>query len=204
MAAPVYGFWSGLFESRAVQRAYESARLSGGESILEVATGGGEFHATLLKTPGLKRCVGVDLSGPMLAKAGRRLALRGIARPNLCRADALYLPFAHSAFDILFNLYMLDLLLEEDIPAVLREFDRVLKPGGRLIVLSMAEQASIVNAIWMGLYHSSRVLVGGCRPLPVAELLVSNGWRIDLQEKISQSGFRSELIVAQNLVESGR
>lgn len=140
----------------------------------------------------------------MLHRTRRRLAARGIAQVNLCRADALYLPFGSAAFDILFNLYMVDLLLEEDVPAVLREFGRVLKPGGRLIVLSMAEQARIVNALWMGLYRCSPVLVGGCRPLPAAEMLASNGWRIDLRERISQSGFRSELIVAQAPAESGR
>lgn len=172
--------------------------------MLEVAIGGGEFHARLVKTPGLKRCVGVDLSGPMLTKSRSALKARGIEHPELCRADALYLPFGRAAFDILFNLYMLDLLLEEEVPDVLREFGRVLKPGGRLIILSMAAQARILNSLWMGLYHCSPVLVGGCRPLPIAEMLVSNGWRIDLQEQISQSGFRSELIVAQSPAESER
>ena len=99
------------------------------------------------------------------------------------------LPFDRAGFDILFNLYMLDLLLEEDVPGVLREFARVLKPGGRLIVLSMAEQARLVNAIWMGLYRCSPVMVGGCRPLPLAEMLAAGGWKIGQREQISQSGF---------------
>jgi ubiquinone/menaquinone biosynthesis C-methylase UbiE len=195
--APVYGFWSGLFESRAARRAYGKAHLSGGERVLEVAVGGGEFFSVLAKTPGLKRCVGVDLSAPMLARTQRRLAAAGVARRNVCRANAISLPFDGAAFDILFNLYMIDLLLEDDVPAVLREFARVLRPGGRLIVLSMAEQARLVNAIWMGLYRCSPVMTGGCRPLPVAEALAANGWMIDGRELVSQGGFRSELIVAR-------
>ena len=202
--APVYGFWSRLFESRAGLRAYESARLSGDESVLEVALGGGEFYSALAKTPGLKRCVGVDFSAPMLARARRRLARSGVGRHNLCRGHALSLPFDRAAFDILFNLYMLDLLLDEDVSGVLREFARVLKPGGRLVVLSMVEQAPMVNAIWMGLYRCSPVIVGGCRPVPVAAMLESNGWKIGLRERISQCGFRSELIVAQSVAEGGR
>ena len=200
--APVYGFWSRFFESYATLRAYQAAGLSGNESVLEVAIGGGEFHSMLLKTQGLRRCVGVDLSAPMLAWARKRVAASGIVRHNLCRASALCLPFDHATFDILFNLYMLDLMLEDDIPAVLQEFGRVLKPGGRVIGLSMAAQARLVNAIWMGLYRCSPVLVGGCRPLPIAERLASNGWKIDLQEQISQCGFRSELIVARTPAES--
>jgi ubiquinone/menaquinone biosynthesis C-methylase UbiE len=202
--APVYGFWSALFESRAARRAFEAARLSGNESVLEVAVGEGGFFSVLAKVPGLKRCMGVDLSWRMLARGRRRLAASGMERCNLCRANALALPFRGAAFDILFNLYMLDLLLEEDVPDVLCEFARVLRPGGRLIILTMAEQARVVSAVWKGLYHVSPVLVGGCRPIPPAETLESNGWKIDLRERISQCGFRSELIVAHFGTEGGR
>lgn len=197
MVAPVYGFWSALFESRAARRAYRIADLCGNESLLEVAVGGGEFFAELAKTPRLKRCVGVDLSAPMLNRARRRLAAGGVASADLCRASALALPFGSAAFDILFNLYMMDLLLEEDVPAVLREFARVLRPGGRLILLIMSSQSEWVNAIWMWLYRLSPVMTGGCRPVPVAGMLGQNGWNINRREVISQSGFRSELIVAQ-------
>lgn len=201
--APVYGFWSGLFESRAARRAYEVAALAGGERVLEVAVGGGEFHSVLAKTPGLGHCVGVDLSWPMLARTRRRLDPAGTARCDLCRANALSLPFEGGAFDILFNLYMIDLLLEDDVPGVLSEFARVLRPGGRLVLLVMARQAELVNAIWTWLYRRSPVLVGGCRPVPVAEMLQQSSWRIDLRDEISQGGFRSELIVAQFAAEAG-
>jgi ubiquinone/menaquinone biosynthesis C-methylase UbiE len=202
--APVYGFWSGLFESHAARRAYEVADLARDERVLEVAVGGGEFFSELAKAPGLRQCVGIDLSRPMLARAHRRLEAAGIGRCNLCRASAISLPFGNEAFDILFNLYMIDLLLEEDVPGVLREFARVLRPGGRLILLSMAKQAHLVNCTWMWLYRRSPVLVGGCRPVPLAGMLEQNGWIVSLCEKISQGGFRSELIVAQFAGEAGQ
>lgn len=197
MVAPVYGFWSALFERRAARRAYRAAGLRGNERVLEVAVGGGEFFAELARTPELSRCVGIDLSALMLARARRRLVAGGVASTGLCRANAGALPFGDAPFDIIFNLYMIDLLLEEDVPAVLREFARVLRPGGRLIVLSMAPQARAVNAVWMWLYRRSPVMTGGCRPLPVAGMLEQYGWKITARETISQGGFRSELIVAQ-------
>ncbi len=186
-----------MFEARAARQAYEAAGLAGGKRVLEVAVGGGEFFCALAKTAGLKRCVGVDLSAPMLSRARRRLAAVGVERPNLCRANALSLPFGNSAFDILFNLYMIDLLMEGDFPCVFKEFARVLRPGGRLIVLSMARQARALNAIWMQLYRCSPLMTGGCRPVPVEEILASNGWNVGLREVISQCGFRSELFVAR-------
>jgi ubiquinone/menaquinone biosynthesis C-methylase UbiE len=204
VVAPVYGFWSSLFEARAARRAYESARLAGGESLLEVAVGGGEFFSVLAKSGRLERCVGVDLSAPMLTRARRRLAARGVGRCNLCRASALSLPFGNATFEILFNLYMIDLLMDEDVPAVLREFARVVRPGGRLILLSMARQSRVINAVWMWLYRRSPVMTGGCRPVPVEEMLEANGWKIDLREVISQCGFRSELIVARYAAGEGQ
>ncbi len=196
VVAPVYGFWSSLFEARAARQAYEVAGLAGGERVLEVAVGGGEFFCTLAKTAGLKRCAGVDLSAPMLSRARRRLAAAGVERRNLCRANGLSLPFGNATFDILFNLYMIDLLMEGDFPGVFKEFARVLRPGGRLIVLSMARQSRAVNAIWRWLYRRSPLMTGGCRPVPVDVLLASNGWKIDLREVITQCRFRTELIVA--------
>jgi ubiquinone/menaquinone biosynthesis C-methylase UbiE len=164
--------------------------------VLEVAVGGGQFFSSLSNIAGLKRCVGVDLSERMLARTRKRLVAAGDKQINLCRTNALSLPFPGASFDMLFNLYMMDLLLEEDFPVVLREFARVLRPGGRLVVLSMAEQARMMNAIWIWLYRCSPVIVGGCRPVPLTRMLAAEGWRINLRELISQCGFRSELVVA--------
>lgn len=195
--APVYGLWSRLNKTRARARALEVSRLQNGESVLEVAVGTGAFLSSLAEIAGLKRLVGVDLAAGMVRRAHGLLKLRGVARAQLCRTDARRLPLANGAFDVLFNCYMLDLLPEDDIPEVLGEFRRVLKPSGRIVVLVMATQAKVLNAIWMGLYRISPSLVAGCRPIPLSDSLTSSGWHVDLREQISQSGFRSELFVAR-------
>jgi ubiquinone/menaquinone biosynthesis C-methylase UbiE len=194
--APFYGIWAELVESHATCRAYELACLSEGDSVLEVAIGSGEFFSSLVGAGGLRRCVGVDRSPRMLARARNQLTRSGNGRHGLCRADAYQLPFAEATFDVLFNFYMLDLLRESEIPAVTKEFRRVLKPSGRLIVLNMAVQQRILNAVWMWIYHRAPLLVGGCRPVPVGVVLAAEGWGIESQEQISQCGFRSDLIVA--------
>jgi hypothetical protein len=49
----------------------------------------------------------------------------------------------------------------------------------------------------MWLYAHLPGLVGGCRPVSLVEYLVNEEWRIDVRERISQLGFRSELILAR-------
>jgi len=194
--APPYDFWSLLTETVPEQQALRVAGLKPGESVLEVALGTGKLFAEILQTTGLKRCVGVDLSNRMLRRARRRALALG-TNPALCRADARRLPFADSSFDAILCCYMLDLLAEEDTRGVLGEFHRVLKPGGRLSALIMAEQARVFNALWMWIYRRAPALVGGCRPVALAPLLEAEGWRLELHERLTQSGFRSALFLAR-------
>lgn len=199
--AAIYGTWAAITESRAHRIAFEAARPAAGESVLEVAVGRGEFFVRLAGTGGLRRCIGTDLSGGMLRRARHRLKSAGCPGA-LCRADARHLPFASGAFDLVVNSYMLDLLTEADIRAVLAEFRRMLEAGGKLVLLNMAEQKPILNRLWMWLFRHAPALVGGCRPVAVPSLLRGDMWQVERQELISQNGFRSELIVARARVTS--
>ena len=196
--APLYGFWAWLTESRAAQRALEVAAIQPGESVLEVGVGTGEFFSRLSAAAKDGRCVGMDLSAGMLRRGRRRLQADHRAG-FLCRGDACQLPFPPASFDVIFSCYMLDLLPEADIQRALGEFFRVTKPQGRLVVTVMARQARVFDAIWMWGYHHVPALVGGCRPVALAPALEATGWRVELAEKISQNGFRSELILARPL-----
>ncbi len=197
VGARLYNLWGRLTESRAQLRALEAARLAPDESVLEVAVGTGQLFAKLRQFPRLRRCIGVELAPGMLDQARRRLARDGQPRPALCRSDARLLPFPADTFDLILNAYMLDLLSEEEIHQVLAEFRRTLRPGGRLVLLVMADQNRFVQAIWMWLYARCPGLVGGCRPIALQDLLVASGWRIEFRERISQNGFRSEMVVAR-------
>jgi ubiquinone/menaquinone biosynthesis C-methylase UbiE len=162
-----------------------------------VAIGTGFLFSRLVQVDGLRRCIGIEPAEAMLQRARRRLAPQLREHSALCQADARQLPFPDSTFDVIVNCYMLDLLSEGDIPKVLREFRRILKPSGRLVLLVMARQNWLVQGIWMSLYALSPTLVGGCRPLSLSEFLSTGGWLIQRGETISQAGFRSQLILAQ-------
>jgi ubiquinone/menaquinone biosynthesis C-methylase UbiE len=192
-----YDFWSALTESRAAARAIEVADFQPGESVLEVAVGTGVMFSKLAQIRDLKHCVGIEPSEAMFDRARRTLPVQLNERTALCRADARQTPFMPQSFDVIVNCYMLDLLSGSDIREVLWEFRRILKLTGRLVLLVMARQNWIIQGIWMSAYTVSPSLVGGCRPVPLSAYLAKGGWRTERDDQISQSGFRSRLILAR-------
>ncbi|PRX99051.1 class I SAM-dependent methyltransferase [Allonocardiopsis opalescens] len=102
---------------------------------LDVAVGTG---LNLPHYPEGAAVTGVDLSGGMLAQARRRAA--ALDRPvELREADAQRLPFADASFDTV--LCTLALCAIPDQAAAIGEMYRVLRPGGRLLLIDHVEYA---------------------------------------------------------------
>jgi demethylmenaquinone methyltransferase/2-methoxy-6-polyprenyl-1,4-benzoquinol methylase len=140
-----------------------------GSLALDVCCGTGDLTLGLWQAGA--RVIGVDFSGPMLAVGGRRMqrqALRGrrgvSARESggvgaadgqlLVRADALKLPLGPGLCDVVTIGYGLrNLRSFED---GLREFLRVTRPGGRLLILDFGKPS---NALWRAAYYAYLRLV---------------------------------------------
>lgn len=105
------------------------ARGEGG-LVLDVATGSGDLARTVRDALPGARIVGADFCAPMLAEAGKR------GLHDLVVADGLSLPFRDETFDALTIGYGLRNMA--DWGGALREFRRVLKKGGRLVVLDFS------------------------------------------------------------------
>lgn len=104
------------------------------ERLLDVATGTGVVLRVLASRHEKPReAVGIDATPGMLAKVP---PLPG--GWSLHVADAVRLPFANDTFDVLTASYLLHLLPQPDFTTVLCECRRVLRPGGRLAVLTPA------------------------------------------------------------------
>jgi ubiquinone/menaquinone biosynthesis C-methylase UbiE len=102
-----------------------------GAEILDCPCGFGR-HSVPLAAAGY-RVTGLDRSESQLAEAERR---RGDGEwPRFVRGDYRELPFGDDSFDAVFNLFSsLGYLERDEDVGVLREFRRVLRPGGALIV----------------------------------------------------------------------
>ncbi len=106
------------------------AKLKAGDKLLDLATGTGDIAFEALKAvPGVQ-AVGGDFSLPMM-QVGQQLPLG--KQVGWTGADALNLPFPNEAFNAVTSGYLARNVV--DIPRMFAEQLRVLKPGGRIVVL---------------------------------------------------------------------
>ena len=152
-------------------RALEHAAIQPGEKVLEVAVGPGRTLLEIAKRVGPDTSVhGVDISKNMLEIARRELLDAGYPYLDLRVGDAKRLPYPAATFDVLYNGYMLDLIPLGDIPRVMTEFSRVLRSGGRLVLLNMSRRdgpkINLYEKLYAGL-PAGFVLnfMGACRPV---------------------------------------
>ena len=112
----------------------EMSGVGAGGEVLDVATGTGDVAIEFARRSPAHRIVGLDRSAGMLDVARDKIGqLRLEGRIEVIEGDALDLPFGDGSFDavtIAFGLRNLP-----DYAAGVREMARVLKPGGRLLVL---------------------------------------------------------------------
>ncbi len=128
-----YDWVSGTFfagQWRTWQRAALPWLADGGPRVLEVGCGTGDLLADL-RTAGY-RAVGLDLSPAMLRVARRKAARAGTPPGGLVRAHSAALPFPAAAFDAVVSTFPSDYIFA---PATLVEIARVLRTGGRLVVI---------------------------------------------------------------------
>ena len=117
-------------------------RARAGESVLEIGFGTGHSLVAFAKAVGPKGTVfGLDLSDKMLQRAKISLArFNLLARAQLRCADATQLPYEDNSMDAVFMSFTLELFDTPEIPKVLRECKRVLRPGGRIVVVGMSKE----------------------------------------------------------------
>jgi len=122
-----------------------------GKSVLDLCCGSGDFLAILRKKYGstIELC-GIDFAPRMLELAQKRLAPRSAPILLLCRADALKLPLADESVDAVtigFGIRNIS-----DRPAALREILRILRPGGKVVMLEPAIPENRIARILFSFY----------------------------------------------------
>lgn len=189
--ASIYDMVEAPFERKGRAAGLRLLAPRAGERIVEVGPGTGQTLVTLAQQVGPRGLVvGVDLSIRMAARAGKRLRHAGhAALAAVVQGDARRLPVADRKVDAVTMSFVLDLISAEEIPPVLAECRRVLRPDGRLaiVALQQAEPRPVMARLYGWAHHRMPRLLD-CRPIPVGDLLADTGWRIDSAQHLSMWG----------------
>lgn len=105
-------------------------------TILDVATGTADVAIALNKL-NPEKIVGVDLSEGMLSVGREKLKKRGMTHIELVQGDSENLPFSDNSFDA--SIVAFGVRNFENVVKGLADIGRVIKPGGRLVVLEFSK-----------------------------------------------------------------
>ena len=191
-------------ERPALDAAIEIAGIRAGDHLLDLGTGTGALLRRLEhRGPAFADAVGIDRSAAMLARAP---ALP--PRCRLVRADATRLPLPDRSFDVVTAIYLLHLLDPPRRAAVLAEARRVMRPGGRLVVVTVAASRSPAGRTVTGaLAPAARALrrrsptMLGLRSLDPGPDLEARGFAVRRRRFVT-GGYPSAVVMAR-LAEPG-
>ncbi len=126
--------------------AIEISGVRAGQRVLDVAGGSADLSRLFLKNVGSSgQVVLTDINNAMLRVGRDRLLDEGITTPTT-QCDAEHLPFPDNYFDCVSIAFGLRNVTHKD--AALREMHRVIKPGGRVIVLEFSKVAKPLEKVY--------------------------------------------------------
>ncbi len=171
--------------------------------VIEIGCGTGRLARRLLDRhlPSDATYLGVDLSARMVAITRSRIEpYASRCSVDLVDATTTWPPVAGAA-DRVVATYVFELLDPTATGILLTRIRDALAPGGLVCVASLTHGrdgvARAVSSVWTALWRYRPSLVGGCRPVALAERLGEAGWETTHPRALTRWGFTSEIIVAR-------
>ncbi len=164
------------FEIEHHLEAIRLAAIHEGQRVLDVACGTGRATVDLAKAVGEDgRVDALDLSEDMLGQARDKVEKHGVAgRVYFKQGNARSLPYPDATFDVLYNGYMFDLIPVDGFMPILTEFARVIKPGGKLVLVNMSK-SDPRKTFYETIYEKGWAIMP-CRPVLMGPLLEAAGY----------------------------
>lgn len=196
-----YDYLTRVFERKYAEMALECLSIVEGETVLEIGFGTGHCLKRIAESIGQRgKVYGIDISSGMIEITKKRLKKAGlVGRAELYCGDAATLLFDDNTFDAVFMSFTLELFDTPEIPQVLRQIKRVLKPEGRLGITSMSKENG--ESIFLRIYewiHNKWPKYIDCRPIYVEQSLREAGYNIKSKKKISLFRLPGEVVIALN------
>ncbi len=164
------------FEVEHHAEAVRLAHIQAGQRVLDVACGTGRGTVGLAQAVGpTGRVDALDLTPAMLDQARAKIEPLGLTdRVHFKQGNARELPYPDETFDLVYNGYMFDLIPLEGFLPILREFHRVLKPGGQLVLVNMSKPDAR-KTFYESVYERGWAVMP-CRPVLLAPYLEPAGF----------------------------
>ncbi len=187
-----YSPWEGIFEEGVRKKGLELLSIKEGEVVLETGVGTGFSLKEIARLVGATgKAYGLDVSPQMLSLTEKRLRGAGLMdRVELNEGDARNMPYKNGMFDAVFMAATLELFDTPDIPRVLSEIKRVLKPEGRLSVASLSREGR-ERSWFVRIYewlHRRLPRYASCRPIYVVQAIKDAGFDIVHSEEFMIMG----------------
>jgi SAM-dependent methyltransferase len=113
------------------------------------------------------------------------------------------LPHGDGSFDVVHAPCFFDFLAKEELPGVVGELRRILRPGGALLAAYMAPPRRAAGGVWTALFRRLPRLTGGCRPVAMRRLLEQGGFQVLEDLHLPRWGFPLQYTRAVRLPEGG-
>lgn len=190
------------YEAPALANLLQHGRWGAVNRVLEFGCGTGSFAQKLLShhLPPAACYVGMDQSRTMVQLTASRLRNFGSRATILLSGGAVNLLVADQSLDCVVSNYVLDLLAPADIQTFMVEAHRVLRPDGKLCLVSLTygntPLSRLIMAGWQLRYQLQPASVGGCRPIRLVDFLDDRLWRLRHCAVVTTWGLASEVLVA--------
>jgi phosphatidylethanolamine/phosphatidyl-N-methylethanolamine N-methyltransferase len=170
--------------------AVRSMSLSSGDRVLEVGVGTG---LNLPLYPLDVQVVGVDVSGPMLAKAHHRMRAMGMSNVELCEMDVGKLTFPDESFDHVYAPYVVSVV--PDLAAAMAEMKRVCRPGGSIVIVNHFHSRNPLGAWFEKTFTPLTRHVGFRMDLPLGAVLQADDLLLQQNRRVNLFGIWRLLVL---------
>ncbi|MBV8780434.1 MAG: methyltransferase domain-containing protein [Phycisphaerae bacterium] len=142
------------------------------------------------------RVIGIDLSAGMLKQARQKIRERELNHVSVFQANALDLPFADDSFDHVFISHVISVV--SDPYQLVREAQRVAKPGARIVILNHFQSTNRVIGTIEKLLCPLCTKLGWRSDLALNDLIRKTGVEVDYRYKLESIDLWETVVITNN------